>query len=202
MKQEQDYIQDIASIRSMMERSSKFLSLSGWSGILAGVYALIGAGVVYFVIDVRPASYYYPFGEEVIYTAITALAVLFLAISTAIVFSEKKAATRNESIWNPVAKKMLLGMIVPLATGGLSILIALNYGFLLATPAISLIFYGLALFNAGEYTFREIRGLGLIQLLFGFLAILFPEYCLVIWALGFGVMHIIYGAYIHFKYER
>lgn len=202
MKQEQDYIQDIAAIRNMMERSSKFLSLSGWSGVLAGVYALIGAGVIYFGFNIRLMDYYYPFGEEVIATVTTAAIVLFLAVSTAVIFSEKKASLRNEAIWNPISKKMLFSMSVPLVTGGVCILILLQYGLLLTMPIVTLIFYGLALFNAGEYTFKEIRFLGLIQILLGLLTIFFVEYCLVIWAFGFGVMHIIYGAYIHFKYER
>jgi len=38
-----DYLKDISDIKNLMNRSSRFISLSGLSGILAGVYALIGA---------------------------------------------------------------------------------------------------------------------------------------------------------------
>lgn len=33
-----------------MERSTKFMSLSGWTGIMAGIYSLIGAIAAYWVI--------------------------------------------------------------------------------------------------------------------------------------------------------
>jgi len=39
--------QNLESIRQLMERSVKFVSLSGLSGILAGIYALIGAVLAY-----------------------------------------------------------------------------------------------------------------------------------------------------------
>ena len=45
MKNETDYLRDIGEIRSLMERSSKFISLSGWAGIFAGIYALAGVYV-------------------------------------------------------------------------------------------------------------------------------------------------------------
>ena len=56
MKEEKDYIQDISEIRSMMERSSKFLSLSGLAGVMAGIYALVGAFVAYTVFDFNPVG--------------------------------------------------------------------------------------------------------------------------------------------------
>ncbi|MCR5862023.1 hypothetical protein LRS05_07655 [Flavobacterium sp. J372] len=200
MKQEQDYIQDIAAIRNMMERSSKFLSLSGWSGVLAGVYALIGAGIIYFGLDVKSINFYSE--TTTLYIISTALGVLIAAIGTAVVFSKRKASANNASIWNSTAKKMIICMAVPLVTGGLFILILLLHGLLAAMPTISLIFYGLSLYNAGLYTYKEIQALGIIQIALGLFAFYFIDYGLVFWAIGFGIMHIIYGAYIHFKYER
>lgn len=201
MKQEQDYIQDIAAIRSMMERSSKFLSLSGWSGVLAGVYALIGSAFVHFILRIDTNEYAYS-EKETGYMVLTGGVVLLLAVSTAIMFSIRKAAKRNENIWNPIAKKMLVSMAVPLATGGILMLLVLRIGILGLLPCLSMIFYGLALFSAGVYTFSEIRILGAIQIGLGLLGLCLPDYGILLWAIGFGVMHIIYGAYIHFKYER
>lgn len=201
MKQEQDYIQDIAAIRSMMERSSKFLSLSGWSGVLAGVYALIGVGVVYFI-GFNPLDHSYN-GPQVFNTTIlVAVVVLFLAISTAIFFSKRKALKNNQSLWNRTSKQMLLSMAVPLITGGAFMLIMLSQKSFWTLIPLSMIFYGVSLFSAGAFTFREIRILGIIQIILGLVALSATEYSLLLWALGFGVMHIIYGAYIHFKYER
>lgn len=205
MKQEKDYIQDIAAIRSMMERSSKFLSLSGWSGVLAGVYALIGAGVVY--LSPKQEMSYANFING---TFLIAMCVLILATITAIFFAQKKAMKHNERVWNSVSRQMLLNMAIPLITGGILMLIILvdashiikGTTRLWMEAPISLIFYGLALFNGGTYTFKEIRVLGLIQITLGLLSFYFIDYSLILWAFGFGIMHIVYGAYIHFKYER
>lgn len=201
MKQEQDYIQDIAAIRSMMERSSKFLSLSGWSGVLAGVYALIGAGVAYFGIGVNAGTVFYS-EKQILYTVITAISVLLFSVITSVLFARRKAVGNNQTLWNPIAKKLVAGMGVPLITGGLLIITMLKMSAVYVIPATSLIFYGLALFNAGSYTFKEIKALGILEIVLGLASILYIEYSVVFWALGFGVMHIIYGAYIHFKYER
>ena len=66
----------------------------------------------------------------------------------------------------------------------------------------TLIFYGLALVNASKFTFEEIRSLGIVQIILGLLASYFIEYGLLFWALGFGIMHIVYGIVMHLKYEK
>ena len=42
-----EHLENLKEIRTLMERSSKFLSLSGLSGISAGIIALVGAFMVY-----------------------------------------------------------------------------------------------------------------------------------------------------------
>lgn len=66
---------------------------------------------------------------------------------------------------------------------------------------LTLIFYGLALVNVSKYTLKEIRGLGLIEIFLGLLAFQFLAYGLIIWTIGFGVLHIIYGFIIKMKYK-
>ena len=125
MKQQQDYIRDISEIRSMMERSTKFLSLSGWAGIMAGIYALIGAYIAYKVLYFNPDEIIYASFEERRYTGdvlsllILAAAVLFLSIGTAVYFSNRKAIRRNETLWNATSRRLLLNMGVPLVVGGI-----------------------------------------------------------------------------------
>src|SRR5690606_31813818 len=134
MKKEQDYIRDIAEIRSMMERSSKFLSLSGWAGIMAGIYALTGAFIAYRVFHFNP--------DEVAFStinsgnssasfekvALLAIVVLTLAIGTALFLSSNKADKRGEKAWNVTSKQLLLNMAIPLITGGILILILFSKG--------------------------------------------------------------------------
>ncbi|QHV95292.1 hypothetical protein [Spirosoma endbachense] len=208
MKEDQDYIQDIAQIRSIMERSSRFLSLAGWAGIMAGVYALAGAYIAYTVFDFNPDKLVYSTIQtgdlvaglpKVVFLAIT---VLILAIGTAILLSYKKATKRGEKLWNALVKRLLINMAVPLIAGGLLILILIANGLIGLMAPITLLFYGLALYSASQYTYEVLRSLGLIQIGLGLLSACFVEYGLVCWALGFGVAHIVYGIYLHYRYEK
>jgi len=206
MKKQEDYIQDIAEIRSMMERSSKFLSLSGWAGILAGIYALAGVYVAYTFLNFHPDKLFYaPSGSssfslpEFILLAIT---ILILALCTAVFLSYKRAAKRNEKLWNPTSKHLLMNMAIPLVAGGILILIVISKGLIGLVAPLSLLFYGLALFNASRDTYKEVKILGFIQIILGLLSCLFVQYGLLLWAVGFGVVHIIYGIYMNFKYEK
>jgi Ca2+/Na+ antiporter len=208
MKEDQDYIRDIAQIRSIMERSSRFLSLAGWAGIMAGVYALAGAYIAYTVFDFNPDKLVYSTIQtrdlvaglpKVVFLAIT---VLILAIGTAILLSYKKAAKRGEKLWNALTKRLLINMAVPLIAGGLLILILIANGLIGLMAPITLLFYGLALYSASQFTYEVLRSLGLIQIGLGLLSAYFVEYGLVCWALGFGVAHIVYGIYMHYRYER
>ena len=207
MKKEQDYIKDIAEIRSMMERSSKFLSLSGWAGIMAGLYAFTGAYLIYAVFDFNPGKILYPEGEvftssvlwEVI---ICGLIVLILSVGTAVVLSSRKAKSRGEKLWNSTSRRLVNHMAVPLVSGGLLILVLTFQGLLGLIAPLTLLFYGIALYNAGGFTYKEIRILGIIQIVLGLASIIFIEFGLLFWALGFGLMHIIYGIFIHSKYGQ
>lgn len=208
MKEEQDYIRDIAEIRTMMERSSKFLSLSGWAGILAGIYALAGAVIAYKFFAFNPDKILYsPSDAErlsagLLKVVLLAAVVLVLAISTAVILSTKQANKRGEKIWNATSRRLLINMAVPLVAGGILILILLSKDLIGLLAPVTLLFYGLALFNAGKVTYAEIKFLGLIQIVLGLLGAYFVSYSLLFWAIGFGIFHIVYGIYIHFKYER
>ncbi len=207
MKALQDYEQDIASIRSVMERSSKFLSLSGFSGILAGVYALLGASAAYYI------TYYpgIPAGLEfhslsaettIIKLASIAIVVLLLAISTAYALSFRKAKKSGNSLWSKSSKQMQLSMLIPLLSGGLFILILMMQGYYGIIAPTCLIFYGLSLVNASQYTFGEVRYLGFTEICLGLLAALLPGYGLLFWATGFGLMHIVYGTVMYYRHEK
>lgn len=208
MKDQQDYIRDIAEMRSMMERSSKLLSLSGLAGVMAGVYALAGAGIAYYVFDYDPSlTVYSAINEDglpsgLLKVILVAFIVLILAIGTAIFLSFKKAKKRREKIWNPTARRLLINMAVPLLTGGLLILIIIAKGLIGFVAPFTLLFYGLALYNASKFTYEDVRSLGLIQIALGLFSAYFVEYGLLCWALGFGIFHIIYGMYMHYRYER
>lgn len=207
MKEIKEYEKDLASIRTIMERSVKFISLSGLSGVMAGLYALSGATAAYFVVQYPISPFHYRVSSvqdvQIIWKLlIIALIVLVASIATGLWLTHIKAKRHSVTLWNSTSKRLLLRLLIPLATGGIFILIILSTGhFGLAAPA-SLIFYGLALTQAGDITFDEIRYLGLSEIVLGLLSACMPGYGLIFWALGFGVLHIIYGAILYNKYDK
>lgn len=201
MEKEHDYFRDIAEIRSMMERSSKFLSLSGWAGIMAGIYALAGVYSAWKLLGFNPGSISYIVNSPGS-LILVAVAVLVFALVTAIIDSKRKAGKRGEKAWNAVSRRLIAGMSVPLIAGGFLSLVLLVKGLAGLIPPVTLVFYGLALYHAGRYTFREIRILGFIEIALGLTSSYFTEFALLFWAAGFGLVHIIYGIYMFYRYER
>lgn len=204
MVNEQDHTRDLVEIRSMMERSSRFVWLSSWAGIMAGIYALAGAFIAYQALDFNPNAIAYNNinTTDLLEVILLAVGVLVLAAATAIFFTHKRATKKGEKLWNATVRRLLFNISVPLITGGLLILILIDKGLIGLVAPCSLLFYGLALYNAAKYTYEEVRVLGVIQIVLGLISAYFVEYGLLCWALGFGIVHIIYGIYIHYKYER
>ncbi|MEC8883585.1 MAG: hypothetical protein VYD98_02930 [Bacteroidota bacterium] len=210
---DRDYLNDISEIKTMMSRSSRFMSLSGLSGILAGIYALVAATYAHFrITEVSVYTANSNVGEAIgrfllSYDAIgdlilAALLTLALALLTGAFFTIKKAKKRNEQLWNPVSKRLLFNFAVPLVAGGLFCLVLLQYEFIGLVAPTTLIFYGLALLNASKFTVGDIKYLGLANLLIGLVATQFIGFGIYFWALGFGIFHIIYGIILYNKYDK
>lgn len=181
----------------MMEQSSRFLSLSGLSGVLIGVFAIIGAYLADYVFRTNAP------GSDVVVTVLAiAVIVLILSIVTVIVLTYRKTISDGQKIWNKGTRLLLLNLAVPLLAGGILTGIFVARGYYETVAALLLVFYGLALINAAKYTRQEIYYMGLCQIVIGILAAIAPEFALWFWALGFGVIHIFYGAIMHFRYDN
>jgi predicted lysophospholipase L1 biosynthesis ABC-type transport system permease subunit len=199
---DKEYIEQLRDIKNIMDKSTKFLSLSGLSGILAGVYALAGACVVQFLINRDTYPYVTLYSNT--FKAIVAIAagVLVLSVITALVLSKLKAQKRNEKVWGSASKRLLLNFSIPLLTGavfGISLLKNGHYG--LIAP-VTLIFYGLALLQASKYTLETVRSLGVLFIVLGLINCWYVGYGLYFWAMGFGIFHIVYGSVMYFKFDR
>lgn len=216
MLSDQQPLETLHDIRKMMERSSRFISLSGWSGISAGVCALIGAGFAYQVLRAngRYSDYVRSEGNAYANTGmdfrsymsntIFIIAVLTFvgAFISAFIFTYIRSRKTNTPIWGTSARRLLVNVAIPMVAGGvflLKLIEAGNYG--LIAPGC-LIFYGLALINGSKYTLGEIRYLGYCEVIVGLMSCLFIGWGLYFWAIGFGILHIIYGAVMLNKYER
>ena len=192
---------DLAEIRSMMERSTKFLSLSGWAGILVGLYALAGVWAAYRWFDFHPTSF--PYSSDSLMEVIgLAMFVLALAIATAMLLSGKQQAKKGEKGFTPASRQLLAALMVPLSVGGVLILVLVWHGLVGLAAPLMLVFYGLALLSASRFTYDVVGVLGWIQIALGTAATVWIGYGLWFWAAGFGLAHILYGIYVHLKVER
>ncbi|AUC77533.1 MULTISPECIES: hypothetical protein [unclassified Olleya] len=198
---DQDYLKDISTIKNLMNKSSRFISLSGLSGILAGIYALIGAALTYYLVTNYSYGTLTLDGWVFRYVFIILFMVAFLSVVTGVFLTTKKAKQNGESIWDGSSKRLLFNFLIPLVAGGLYILIILSQGRYGQTGGLMLIFYGLALVSASKYSIGDIKYLGFTEIILGLIATLYPGYGFWLWVIGFGVMHIIYGTYMHFKYD-
>ena len=194
-----NYLDDLSEIKDLMSRSSRFLSLSGLSGILAGVYALIGAGIAYVYLLPAPGESLRTHSTSFSLLVALLLVIAFLSIVTAIGLSYRKAKKNGENIWDATTARLLINFAVPLVTGGIYILIKIQSDHFGLTGALMLIFYGLALVNASKYTLGQVRYLGYIEIVLGLFCAAFPGHGFWFWTLGFGVMHILYGGLMYQK---
>jgi hypothetical protein len=212
MNQEQEHLETISEIRSLMERSSRFISLSGLSGVFAGIFALIGAAAayIYFNLSLSTPRYYdYAITDQgesntnfYAFFFINAICVLTASIAVGSFLTIRKAKQANQSIWDNTAKRLLINLLIPLIAGGAFCLILVYHGFIGMVAPATLLFYGLALINASKYTLSDIRYLGICEIILGLIAAVYIGYGLLFWAAGFGILHIIYGVIMYIKYER
>lgn len=193
-------LEQIREIRSMMERSSRFLSLSGLAGISAGICGLLGALHIYFTVGTDAVSYFKP-GTEIL-LLVDGSIVLVFALLFAVFFSVRKAKKLGYTIGGPATKQLLKSLAIPLITGGILCLGLISQELYWLCFPLSLVFYGLALVSSSRYTVNETYSLGVIEILLGLTAFFIPSLNLILWAIGFGVLHIIYGWVMYVRYER
>jgi len=212
MDKRSEQLQQLADIRAMMERSSRFISLSGLSGIAAGIIALIGVAVIYLYLGVKPfeANYvtllndynYSNWGIKLVpFFIMTSLSVFTLAGILGLFFTYRRAKIAGQKIWSPTSKRVVgNGFLAMLAGAFFCLALMTRFSFDLILPT-SLVFYGLACVNASKYTVNDILYLGICEIGLGIIGLFTTEYGIEIWAIGFGVLHIAYGILLYKKYE-
>jgi hypothetical protein len=211
MNNNNEDLQALSEIRSLMERSSRFISLSGLSGVFAGFFALVGVWIFCSRYNLSPMSngYYQVALTEngelnldfLVFIFAVAFGVLLASVLAGVILTTRKAKEKGQSIWDPAAKRLLINLTIPVITGALFCLALMYHRFVgLVVPA-TLIFYGLALINASKYTLDDVRYLGIAEIILGLIASYYIDFGLLIWVAGFGLFHIIYGIVMYKKYE-
>ncbi|HMX37762.1 MAG TPA: hypothetical protein PLK54_07665 [Ferruginibacter sp.] len=214
MNEQQQSLQDLQHIKQMMERSSRFISLSGLSGIAAGTCALVGAWFANRVIldNGGPSGYRELVTKTLEVTSLQdfmghrlfqiAVYTFIGALLSAFLFTYTRSRKSNVPMWGYTSRRLIINVAIPMIAGGIYLFRQMQFGnYGLIAPGC-LIFYGLALVNASKYTLGEVRYLGYCQILLGIVNCWFVGYGLYFWAAGFGVLHIIYGSVMWYKYER
>lgn len=215
MDKQNEHLENLSEIRSLMERSSRFISLSGLSGVIAGIFAILGATAAYYYISTHPHSsgYYYYYDyiisesgdinmDSLVFFFADAIVILVLSLLMGCILTIRKAKQKGHSFWDTTAKRLLINLMIPLITGGLFCLVMLYHGLVALIAPATLIFYGLALLNASKYTLDDIRYLGICEIGLGLISSMYIGYGLIFWTIGFGILHIIYGMVMYNKYEK
>ena len=208
MNQEKS-LDELQHIKRMMERSSRFISLSGLSGVSAGICALIGAWLANRKIscwvegNCQLNKLMNEGGTEIMKDLILIAALTFIAaFITAFFFTYLRSKKSNTAIWGAASWRLFWNTVIPIAVGGIFLIRLMQVGEYNFVSSGCLLFYGLALVNAAKYTLNEVRFLGYSQLILGIVNLFFVGYGLYFWAMGFGVLHILYGIAMWWKYER
>ncbi len=202
---QEKYQEDLAEIRSIMHRSSRFLSLSGISGIVVGFLGLAAAYLAYALVF-RNSDYLKFSAVEIphqqqLQLVLIAAGTLIVSIALTVLFTARQTRNRGESLWNFQSRRILYRLALPLITGGVASIVLFSQGYIGLVIPLLLLFYGLGLFTASGITYPVVEVLGITQLLLGLLALLFVEQGIIFWAAGFGVAHIVYGLIVRQKYK-
>lgn len=207
-------LKTLQDIRSIMERSARFISLSGWSGIWAGATALAGAYIARTWLKDLPLGYYNParttppaingaeYNAIVLKFVLLAVAVFLIALVGAYYFTWRKTRQQGGKVWNSASRRLLVQIAIPMIAGGIFALKFLYEQQESYIAPICLAFYGLALINGSKYTLSDVKYLGIFQVVLGCVSLFVPGFGLTFWALGFGVLHILYGIIMWNRYDR
>jgi len=195
-------LQALQDIRSMMEKSARFLSLSGWSGVWAGCTAVAGSVIAYNWMHQGMPGGDESYNARVCKFVSLAAVVFVVALLGGFYFTWRKARQQGGSVWNAASRRMVVQIAIPLLAGGIFALQFLMNDHIQYIAPACLAFYGLALINGSKYTLSDIKYLGLCEVVLGCVCLFFPGNSLAFWCVGFGVLHILYGIIMWNKYDK
>ena len=190
-------LESVNEIKELMEKSSKFISVSGIAAILAGIYALAGA---YIATQVITSDMY--LSDTLKLMAIIAMAVLAAAAVTAGILSYCKSQKTGQKFFSRLTYRALWNFSLPMLTGGALCISLLLHGYYDILSSVMLLFYGLTLVNVSKFTYANIAWLGYAFICLGVIDSFWEGHALLFWTIGFGGFHILYGILFYLHYER
>ncbi len=179
--------ENLRVIRQLMERSTKYSTFSGFSGILAGAASITGCLVTRSLSQTDPAAF------RVAFLVTWSLVILF-AIGADYLLTKRRAARVGKRVLSRLGKQMFLASAPGLGTGALLTLYFLRHNLLGDIYPVWMLCYGIAVCAVGLFSQREVSYLGAAFLLAGAATLLFcPTFGLPMMAVTFGAFHILYG---------
>jgi len=197
-------LDSLNEIKSMMERSSKFTNISGWTWIWVGFVGLISASIAYFIILEEEFRLYtlLPNAQRDINLVILLISTLIVACAGGFYFMINKTNKDGAKFINPTTKRILARFILVLLIGAtICAALYMHLSFVYIAPT-TLLFYGLALLNVEKDTILEIKYLAYSEIILGLLAFFLIYKGLLFWTIGFGLIHLIFGVWMVLKYDN
>jgi hypothetical protein len=198
---------DLKKIRDIMEKTAPFLSLSGLSGIAAGL-AGTAAGVI-IMLKIQSAWISSDLLNDLLsdhqmkrFFAVLLLTALVLALLGSFIITAVNTLRKNQPLWVISSIRFAENLFIPLLAG--SILLAAFYihkDYQYFIP-VMLLFFGLSLYTASQSSREEIRILGILDICLGIISLFYIPAGLICWTAGFGLLNIVYGIIMYVKYER
>jgi len=179
---------DLRFIRQMMERSASFTAVPGWGMILMGGTAIMTA-VVSTRLEGTGNWLYLWLGESI------------LAILIGIVSMGYKARLANSSLFSGAGGKFMINLFAPILAGVPLTAVLFQQGRTEALPGLWLLLYGVGVITGGAFSVRVIPLMGACFAAVGAAALFLPSaWGNVMLALGFGGLHILFGAIIAWRH--
>jgi hypothetical protein len=181
--------ENLRVIRELMERSTKYSTFSGLSGVLAGAASIVGC-LVTRTLGQQPLD---PTAFRVSFLTTWAVVILF-AIGADYLLTKRRAARVGKHILSRLGKQMFLGSTPGLGTGALLTLYFMSHNLLSDIYPVWMLCYGIAVCAVGLFSQKEVSYLGAAFLVAGAMTLLLlPTWGLPMMAVTFGGFHIAYG---------
>jgi len=180
-------IEDLSFIRRTMEASGTFTAVSGAGVMGMGVLALLAAAYTSRL----------PFPEAGLGVWAGAAALSAVVSGYAIV---RKARHRRESALSGPGRKFVLNFMPSIAAGAALTVALLLAGLPDLLPGTWLLLYGTGVVTGGAFSVRVIPAMGLAFMALGILGLAVPEWGQTLMAVGFGGLHLAFGAIIARRY--
>jgi hypothetical protein len=184
-------------IREAMERSSSFTAVPGWGGVLIGTTALLAAGLAEWIESLdRLAGLRTGRGWMVVWGWELPLALMIGGVAM-----KRKARAANLRLLTGPGRKFVLSLAPSLVAGALISVALVRAGSFEALPGIWLLLYGVGVVAGGAFSVRVVPVMGLIFMGLGALTLFAPPvFGRLMMAVGFGLVHIIFGLVIARRY--